>query len=88
MRGGGPPASTARACLRELDADNPVLPLLRVLSTTGNLKGRGNATVRGLHLSVRATVSFDAALGRPGFVDAFDKAFGGLPEAPASSRAA
>ncbi|WP_406433634.1 antitoxin MazE7 [Streptomyces sp. NBC_01589] len=36
----------------------------------------------------RATVSFDAALGRPGFVDAFDEAFGGLPEAPASSQAA
>ncbi|MET7551904.1 hypothetical protein ACWD8L_35270 [Streptomyces sp. NPDC005133] len=30
----------------------------------------------------RATTSFDAALGRPGFVDAFDEAFGGLPEAP------
>ncbi|MER5689288.1 antitoxin MazE7 [Streptomyces sp. NPDC002205] len=36
----------------------------------------------------RATAAFDAALDRPGFVDAFDKAFGGLPEAPASSRAA
>lgn len=36
----------------------------------------------------RATISFDAALGRPDFVDAFDKAFGGLPEVPASSRAA
>ncbi|MFF0001056.1 antitoxin MazE7 [Streptomyces avermitilis] len=32
----------------------------------------------------RATAAFD----RPGFVDAFDKAFGGLPAAPASSRAA
>ncbi|MFV5997640.1 tyrosine-type recombinase/integrase [Streptomyces sp. NPDC056231] len=40
--------------LRELNADNPVLPLFRALSTTGNLKGRGNATVRGLHLSGRA----------------------------------
>ncbi|WP_406516186.1 hypothetical protein OH809_41145 [Streptomyces sp. NBC_00873] len=37
--------------LRELDADNPTFPLFQALSTTGNLKGRGNATVRGLHLS-------------------------------------
>ncbi|MCX4538740.1 antitoxin MazE7 [Streptomyces sp. NPDC002596] len=36
----------------------------------------------------RATVAYDAALDREGFVDAFDKAFGGLPEAPASSRRA
>lgn len=36
--------------LRKLDADNPILPLFRDLSTTGNLKRRSNATVRGLHL--------------------------------------
>ncbi|MCX4515968.1 antitoxin MazE7 [Streptomyces sp. NBC_01619] len=35
-----------------------------------------------------ATASFDAAIGRPGFVDAFDSAFGGLPEASDGSRAA
>ncbi|MFF0033571.1 antitoxin MazE7 [Streptomyces avermitilis] len=29
----------------------------------------------------RATAAFDAAIDRPGFVDAFDKAFGGLPSA-------
>ncbi|MFF3585180.1 antitoxin MazE7 [Streptomyces mirabilis] len=36
----------------------------------------------------RATAAFDAAIDRPGFVDAFDKAFGGLPAAPARSQAA
>jgi hypothetical protein len=32
-----------------------------------------------------ATASFDAALDRPGFVEAFDEAFGGLPEAGSRS---
>ncbi|MFE2570726.1 antitoxin MazE7 [Streptomyces mirabilis] len=36
----------------------------------------------------RATSAFDAAIDRPGFIDAFDKAFGGLPAAPARSQAA
>jgi hypothetical protein len=36
----------------------------------------------------RATGSFDAALARPGFADAFDAAFGGLPEPSAGSRSA
>ncbi|MFI2428439.1 tyrosine-type recombinase/integrase [Streptomyces sp. NPDC018955] len=42
------------ADLRELGADAPALPLFRALTVTGGLKGRGNATVRGLHLSGRA----------------------------------
>ncbi|OAH10869.1 phage integrase family protein [Streptomyces jeddahensis] len=42
------------ADLRELGADNPSLPLFRALTVKGGLKGRGNATVRGLHLSGRA----------------------------------
>jgi len=33
----------------------------------------------------QATAAFDAALDRQGFVDAFDKAFGGLPEASGGS---
>jgi hypothetical protein len=37
--------------LRELGAYQPTLPLFRALTTTGNLKGRANATVRGLHLT-------------------------------------
>ncbi|MEU4213687.1 hypothetical protein AB0F13_27545 [Streptomyces sp. NPDC026206] len=40
--------------LVELGADNPMLPFFRALTTTGSLKGRGNATVRGLHLTSRA----------------------------------
>ncbi|MGW1736172.1 antitoxin MazE7 [Streptomyces sp. NPDC001999] len=37
----------------------------------------------------RATAAFNEALERPGVLEAFDEAFGGLPEAPArSSRAA
>ncbi|MFI9081773.1 antitoxin MazE7 [Streptomyces sioyaensis] len=36
----------------------------------------------------QATTAFDAAIDRPGFADAFDKAFGGLPEVPAGRRAA
>ncbi|MXM66124.1 antitoxin MazE7 [Streptomyces sp. HUCO-GS316] len=33
----------------------------------------------------RATASFEAALDRPGFAEAFDAAFGGLPEPPTGS---
>ncbi|WP_351228586.1 antitoxin MazE7 [Streptomyces sp. NPDC002133] len=37
----------------------------------------------------RATAAFNEALERPGFLEAFDEKYGGLPEAPArSSRAA
>ncbi|MGW7463849.1 antitoxin MazE7 [Streptomyces xantholiticus] len=35
-----------------------------------------------------ATASFNASIERPGFLEAFDEAYGGLPEAPAHSRAA
>ncbi|MFC4506555.1 MULTISPECIES: hypothetical protein [Streptomyces] len=42
------------AYLRELGADAPNLPFFRALTVKGALKGRGNATVRGLHLSGRA----------------------------------
>ncbi|MGW0844188.1 antitoxin MazE7 [Streptomyces sp. NPDC002787] len=33
-----------------------------------------------------ATAAFDAALERPGLKDAFDEAFGGLPQSPGGSR--
>ncbi|WP_406415867.1 antitoxin MazE7 [Streptomyces sp. NBC_00873] len=33
----------------------------------------------------RATAAFEAALDRPGFVEAFDETFGGLPSAPSGS---
>ncbi|MGW1888125.1 antitoxin MazE7 [Streptomyces sp. NPDC001970] len=36
----------------------------------------------------RATASFNAAIERPGVLEAFDEAYGGLPEAPARSRVA
>ncbi|MGW0576476.1 tyrosine-type recombinase/integrase [Streptomyces sp. NPDC002920] len=42
------------ADLRELGADAPNLPFFRALTVKGALKDRGNATVRGLHLSGRA----------------------------------
>ncbi|NEA53553.1 tyrosine-type recombinase/integrase [Streptomyces sp. SID13666] len=42
------------ADLRALAAYAPTLPLFRALNTDGSLKGRGNATVNGLHLSGRA----------------------------------
>lgn len=35
-----------------------------------------------------ATVAFDEALDRPGFLEAFDAAYGGLPGTPARSQAA
>ena len=33
----------------------------------------------------RATAAYEAALDRPGFVEAFDEAFGGRPETPGGS---
>ncbi|MFF2777563.1 antitoxin MazE7 [Streptomyces sp. NPDC058052] len=36
----------------------------------------------------RATSSYESALDRPGFVDAFDEAFGGLPASAGESRRA
>ncbi|WP_145883846.1 antitoxin MazE7 [Streptomyces sp. BK340] len=32
----------------------------------------------------RATAAFDAALERPGFAEAFDEAFGGMPDSPSA----
>jgi hypothetical protein len=36
----------------------------------------------------QATTSFEAAIDRPGFAEAFDKAFGGLPEVAVGSPSA